>query len=176
MWAASNMNTRNEDHIEKPMQPMDDAMIDHLSQRKDTIRGSLRGSVKAGLNNDDIDDVVGDTHGTHRTEDDACVVDRDNGPLARDEPNQQDSISEEKKLAQMSNHELRSDISQIQSHQDLISKKTAMTDVTGHRSKQPDFVSHLSGHDDKESYATHLMNNHHEMSTRQDYQQYLLNN
>ena len=43
------------------MAPIDDAMIDHLSQRKDTIRGTFRGSVKAGLNNDDIDEVVGDS-------------------------------------------------------------------------------------------------------------------
>ena len=50
------------------MTPIDDAMIDHLSQRKDTIRGTFRGSVKAGQNNDDIDDVVGDAHGTHGSE------------------------------------------------------------------------------------------------------------
>lgn len=60
------------------MAPIDDALIDHLSQRKDTIRGTFRGSVKAGLNNDDIDEVVGDTNGTQRSGEDAYAVEEKN--------------------------------------------------------------------------------------------------
>lgn len=32
-----------------------------------------------------------------------------------------------------------------------------MTDATANRSKLPDFVSHVSGPDDRESYATTLV-------------------
>jgi hypothetical protein len=52
------------------MNPIDDAMIDKISQKKDTMRGTFRGSLKGGMNNNDIDDVVGNsnTNATHLSE------------------------------------------------------------------------------------------------------------
>ena len=59
---------RAQEYMQESMQPIDDAMIDQISQKKDTLRGTFRGSLKAGMNNDDIDDVVGITNVTHLSE------------------------------------------------------------------------------------------------------------
>jgi hypothetical protein len=44
----------NEEEEAQP-NPIDNEMIDHLSQKKDTLRGTVRSCM---INNDDIDDVV----------------------------------------------------------------------------------------------------------------------